>query len=148
GLFPSPQQLGFDMIVYLKVLDLLAELEPPVEWRRRMLGSIRRALVHGHISAVSDELELIPGVLQLRLRTIAEEVAEQLVPFYRWLDARVVCDPAVLAGEPVSRDSRLSVRRVGEALERSEKAATIREDYPYLTPEDIEFAPRYVRAYP
>ena len=148
GLFPSPPQLDFDMVVYLKVLDRLAELEPPVEWRRRMLKSIRNALMHGHISAVSEELELVPGVLQLRLRTVAEEVSEQLVPFYRWRDARVVSDPAILGGEPVFRDSRLSVRRVGEALERGEKVATVREDYPYLSAEDIEFAPRYVRAYP
>jgi uncharacterized protein (DUF433 family) len=110
--------------------------------------AIRNALMHGHMSAVAEELELIPGVLQLRLRTVAEEVSDQLVPFYRWRDARVVSDPATLAGDAVFRGSRLSVRRVGEALERGEKVATIREDYPYLTAEDIEFAPRYVRAYP
>ena len=148
GLFPSPPQLDFDMVVYLRVVERLAGLELPVDWRRRMLASIRDALMHGHISGVSDELELITGVLRLRLRTIAEEVSDRLVPFYRWRDARVVSNPAVLGGEPVFRDSRLSVRRVGEALERGEKVATIREDYPYLTAEDIEFAPRYVRAYP
>jgi uncharacterized protein (DUF433 family) len=148
GLFPSPPQLDFDMVVYLRVLDRLSELEPPVEWRRRMLASIRKALMHGHISGVSEELELVPGVLQLRLRTIAEEVSEQLVPFYRWRDARVVSDPAILGGEPVFRGTRLSVRRVGDAVERGEKPATIREDYSYLSAEDIEFAHRYVRAYP
>ncbi|MFL5304364.1 MAG: DUF433 domain-containing protein, partial [Polyangia bacterium] len=99
-------------------------------------------------SGVSEELEIVRGVLQLRLRTVAEEVSDQLVPFYRWRNARVVADPAILAGEPVFRGSRLSVRRVGEALQRGEKAATIHEDYPNLTAEDIEFAPRYVRAYP
>jgi uncharacterized protein (DUF433 family) len=148
GLFPSPPELNFDMVVYLKVLDRLAELQPPVEWRRRMLRSIRKALMHGHLSGVSEELEIVRGVLQLRLRTVAEEVSDQLVPFYRWRNARVVADPAILAGEPVFRGSRLSVRRVGEALQRGEKAATIHEDYPNLTAEDIEFAPRYVRAYP
>lgn len=148
GLLPSPPELDFDMVVYLEVLDRLAELEPPVEWRRRMLASIRNALAHGHMSAVSEELELVPGVLQLRLRNVAEEVSERLMPFYRWRDARVASDPAILGGEPVFRGSRLSVRRVGEALERGEKAATMREDYPYLTADDIEFAPRYVRAYP
>ncbi len=148
GLLPSPAELDFDMVVYLKVLDRLAELEPPVEWRRRMLASIRKALMHGRISAVSEELELVPGVFQLRLRTVVEEVSERLVPFYRWRDARVVSDPAILGGEPVFRGSRLSVRRVGEALERREKIATIREDYAYLSAKDVEFARRYVRAYP
>jgi hypothetical protein len=94
GLLPSPPQLDFEMIVYLKALDRLAELEPPVEWRRRMLAAIRGAMVHGHISSVSDDLELVSGVLRLRLRTLAEEVSEQLVPFYRWRDARVVSDPS------------------------------------------------------
>lgn len=148
GLLPSPPQLDFDMVVYLRVLDRLSELEPSVEWRRRMLASIRKALMHGRLSAVSDELELVAGVLRLRLRTLAEDVSERLVPFYRWRDARVVSDPAILGGESVFRDSRLSVRRIGEAIERGEKLATIREDYPYLTAEDLEFAPRYARAYP
>lgn len=148
GLLPSPPELDFDMVVYIKVLHRLSELEPPVEWRRRMLASIRNALMHGRLFAVSDEFELVAGLLRLRLRTVAEEVSEQLVPFYRWRDARVVSDPEILAGEPVFRDSRLSVRRVGHALERGEKVATILEDYPYLTAEDVEFAPRYARAYP
>ena len=147
GLLPSPR-LDFDMVVYLKALDRLAELEPSVEWRRRMLSAIRNAFVHGHLSSVSDEVELVSGVLRLRLRTLADEVSERLFPFYRWRDARVSSDPSVLGGEPVFRDTRLSVRRVGEAVERGEAVATILEDYPYLTPEDIEFAPRYARAYP
>jgi uncharacterized protein (DUF433 family) len=148
GLLPSPPQLDFDMVVYLKILDRIAELEPPVEWRRSMLASIRGALMHGRLSAVSDELELVAGVLRLRLRTVAEEVSERLVPFYRWRDARVVSDPRTLGGEPVFRGSRLSVRRVGDAIARGEDLAAIRADYPYLTAEDLEFAPRYARAYP
>jgi uncharacterized protein (DUF433 family) len=148
GLLPSPPLLEFDMVVYLKVMDRIAELELPVEGRRRVLASIRKALVHGRLSAVSDEFELVAGVLRLRLRTVAEEVSEQLVPFYRWRDARVVSDPTILAGEPVFRGSRLSVRRVGHSIARGEDLAAIREDYPYLTPEDLDFAPRYARAYP
>jgi uncharacterized protein (DUF433 family) len=148
GLLPSPPLLDFDMVVYLRVLDRLSELEPSVEWRRRMLASIRKALMHGRLSTVSDELELVAGVLRLRLRTLAEGVSEQLVPFYRWRDARVVSDPAILGGEPVFRDSRLSVRRVGDALEHGEAVATVLEDYPYLSAQDVEFARRYARAYP
>ena len=34
GLLPSPPRLDFDEAVYLRVLNLLAELEPSVEWRR------------------------------------------------------------------------------------------------------------------
>jgi hypothetical protein len=53
------------------------------------LAAIRKAPRHGRLSAVSDELDLVTGVLQLRLRTVAEEVSEQLIPFYRWKDSRV-----------------------------------------------------------
>ena len=148
GLFPSPPQMDFDMVVYLKVLDRIAELEPPVEWRRRMLASIRKALMHGRLSAVSDEFELVTGVLRLRLRTVAEEVSEQLIPFYRWRDSRVVSDPATLGGEPAFRGTRLAVRRIGDAIAHGEDLDAIREDYPYLTAEDLEFAPRFARAYP
>jgi uncharacterized protein (DUF433 family) len=148
GLLPSPPQLNFDMVVYLKVIDRIAELELPVEGRRRVLASIRRALGPGRLSDVSDESELVAGVLHLRLRTLAEEVSERLVPFYRWRDARVVSEPTVLGGEPVFRGSRLSIRRIGDAIARGEDLAAIREDYPYLTAEDLEFAPRYVRAFP
>jgi uncharacterized protein (DUF433 family) len=148
GLLPSPPKLDFDMVVYLRVLDRLSELEPSVEWRRRMLASIRNALMHGRISAVSNELELVAGVLHLRLRALAEEVSEQLVPFYRWREACVVSDPAILGGEPVFRDSRLSVRRIGDAIEHGEAVASVLEDYPYLTEQDVEFARRYTRAYP
>lgn len=63
--------------------------------------------------------------------------------FNRWLDARVTSDPSVLGGEPVFRDTRLSVRRVREALERGETVAAILQDYPYLTEEDVAFARRY-----
>lgn len=148
GLFPSPPRLDFEMVVYLKALDRLAGLEPPVEWRRQMLSVIRNAFAHGHTSSVSDNVELVSGVLRLRLRTLAEEVSERLLPFYRWRAARVTSDPSILGGEPVFRETRLSVRRISEAFERGEPLAAILEDYPYLTPDDVEFARRYARAYP
>jgi len=140
--------LDFEMLVYLKALDRLSELEPSVPWRRRILESIQNALMEGAFSALSDEVDVGGGILRLRLRSLAEEVSEQLVPFYRWRDARVVSDPAILGGEPVFRGSRLAVRRVGDARAHGEDVATILEDYPYLNTQDVEFARRYTRAYP
>ena len=54
----------------------------------------------------------------------------------------------VLAGEPIFRNSRLPVRHIGEMAEQGESVANILEDYPSLTPEDVEFARFYFRAHP
>lgn len=60
----------------------------------------------------------------------------------------LVSDPAIMGGETVFPGSRLTVRHVGGMLERGELSSIILEDYPYLSQEDIEFAPIYVKAYP
>jgi uncharacterized protein (DUF433 family) len=60
----------------------------------------------------------------------------------------VVRTAAVLGGEPVFRATRLSVRHVGGMLERGESPGTVREDYPYLTKEDLAFSRLFARAYP
>jgi uncharacterized protein (DUF433 family) len=51
---------------------------------------------------------------------------------------------AVLGGEPVFPGSRLAVRHVGGMLLNGAAAAEVKEDYPYLTDEDIEFAKLFV----
>lgn len=148
GLLSSPPRLDFDAVVYLRAVGLLSDLEPSVEWRRRLLASIRNQLVHGRTSSVPRDLELVEGVLALHLRTLADEVRDRLVSFYRWRDARIDSDPSILGGDDVFRGTRLSVRRIGESVERGETASAILEDYPYLTPKDVEFAQRFARAYP
>jgi uncharacterized protein (DUF433 family) len=52
------------------------------------------------------------------------------------------------AGEPVFPKSRLAVRQVGTMLLRGAAPADIREDYSYLTEQDIEFAKLFALAYP
>jgi uncharacterized protein (DUF433 family) len=58
---------------------------------------------------------------------------------------RVVEDDRILAGEPTLRGTRLSVRKIGDMINaHGERAITeIREDYPSVTEDDLEFAPRY-----
>ncbi len=68
--------------------------------------------------------------------------------FMRWRELRVTSDPSVLGGEPVFSGTRLSVRRIGEAAEQGEAVATLLEDYPYLTIEDVEFARWFARDLP
>ena len=57
-------------------------------------------------------------------------------------------DPEILGGEPVFAKSRLAVRQIGAMLLRGASIDDVRDDYPYLTDEDIEFAKLYAEAYP
>ena len=53
----------------------------------------------------------------------------------------------ILGGEPVFPRSRLSVRHIGGLILRG-AVDEVREDYPYLSESDIEFAPVYAKAHP
>ncbi len=64
------------------------------------------------------------------------------------LPTRVETNDNILGGEPVFPKSRLAVRQVGGMLIRGARPEDVREDYPYLKDEDIEFAVVYTRAYP
>jgi uncharacterized protein (DUF433 family) len=67
--------------------------------------------------------------------------------FLVWCEKRISDDLSVLGGEPVVSGTRLSVRRIGEAAERGETVATLLEDYPYLTEEDVAFARQFAIAH-
>jgi uncharacterized protein (DUF433 family) len=54
----------------------------------------------------------------------------------------------VLSGEPVFRGTRLSVRHIGGMALNGVPTEEIREDYPYLSDEDIAFATIYARMKP
>lgn len=53
---------------------------------------------------------------------------------------RITCIPAILNGQPSIRGSRLSVRRVIEALALYPNWDDLRREYPELEPEDIRQA--------
>jgi hypothetical protein len=53
-----------------------------------------------------------------------------------------------MAGERVFPGSRLTVRHVGELLERGDSPNDLLEDYPELSPQDLEFSQLFVKAYP
>jgi uncharacterized protein (DUF433 family) len=57
--------------------------------------------------------------------------------------ARIISDKKILAGEPVFRGTRLSVRHVGGMRLNGEPTERIIEDYPDLSAEDVEFAALY-----
>ncbi|MBE9242944.1 DUF433 domain-containing protein [Synechocystis salina LEGE 00031] len=65
--------------------------------------------------------------------------------FQRWAEG-LVQDPAIMGGETVFPDSRLTVLRIASLVERGEHPAAILEDYPYLKPIDLKFAPIYCQS--
>lgn len=57
-------------------------------------------------------------------------------------------DDDILNGEPVFSGTRLAVRHIGGMRIEGEPAERIAEEYPELTPDDVEFARLYTEAHP
>jgi uncharacterized protein (DUF433 family) len=139
---PSPPRLSFPTLVYLRALKLMGlqlKVDDRVRLARRLLDAVRS-------SPTIDTLD-IGDVLALRIGAVIKDLAERVQKFERWRD-NLVTSPDIMGGEAVFPNSRLTVRRVGGMLDRGEPPDAIREDYPYLRPEDLDFARLYVRAYP
>jgi uncharacterized protein (DUF433 family) len=135
-------RLSFSSLVYLLTLKQIG-LELGVADRKRLLKAVRNALAHG---AQPEEVPLTT-VLTLQIGTVVRDVESKVKAFETW-KAKLVCDEAVLGGEPVFPRSRLAVRHVGAIAERGEPVERILEDYPYVTERDVEFARTFARAYP
>jgi uncharacterized protein (DUF433 family) len=144
---PSPPRLALDAVVYLRALTELDALDPSIDGRKRFYARIRAALAGSEPPV--DELPLVDSgdSVRFRLRAVVDAIRERIDAFDRWKSERVVEEPSILAGEPVFRGSRLSVRHVG-VLAGRESIAIILEDYPYLTSDDVLFAAWYAKAYP
>jgi uncharacterized protein (DUF433 family) len=97
---------------------------------------------------MSPELErILSQAQQLDVSVVGQELHILADRFETWR-SRLVSNPNILGGEKVFPNSRLSVQRIGSCLERGETLTALREDYPYLTDEDFQFARIYVKAYP
>jgi len=141
----TPPRFKLPALVYLRVLRELG-LEPTVAERKKIYALIDKAFAR---SKKPTKVEVSP-VLELKLDAVTEEVQSMLERFENWKQRRVVIDPDIMGGEPVFARSRLTVRHIGSMLLRHGEAVMqeIREDYPYLKSEDIEFAKLYTMAYP
>jgi uncharacterized protein (DUF433 family) len=138
----SDVHVTLEDLLYLRVLGGL-DITLPARVRGR---------IHDEISAQyrehSDASEVVlSGAIVLRVREARDSVLKRLEQLRKWQES-LVSDPDILGGETVFPHSRLSVRRIGTALERGESRAAVKEDYPYLNDDDLEFAQLYVRAYP
>jgi uncharacterized protein (DUF433 family) len=136
----SPPRFSFAALVYFRALTLLG-LHLPTADRRRLYALIAEA-----VEAKRATVE-IGSVAELKVGAVRHEIEEKLRRFTEW-KRKLVTDDAILGGEPVFPKSRLAVRHVGAMLLRGASSADVREDYPYLTDEDVEFATLFATAYP
>lgn len=142
GVLEAPR---FDLasIVYLRTLTELGFEMSAVEDRKRLRLEIYRA-----IKGMSSTLRVaLSSITELNLDGVLREVKQRLERFYAWKQ-KLVVDDAILGGEPVFPGSRLAVRHVGGMLLRGAALDEVREDYAYLSDEDLEFSRLYARAYP
>jgi uncharacterized protein (DUF433 family) len=144
GLFgtASPPRFTLADAVYLRALGLLG-VQLGVDDRVKLHDLIGKAMASPKLPA---KLDLGP-VLEMKLGPMADDVRKRLARFETW-KGELVVDESILGGEPVFPKSRIAVRKVGGMLLRGAAIAELREDYPYLKDEDIEFAPVFAKAYP
>jgi uncharacterized protein (DUF433 family) len=140
--FPDPPRFSFIDLVYFDTVALL-DVQFGVDDRKKLYGLISAALAKGQRPS---RVEMSP-VLEIRLDRVTKDAEGKLARFESW-KKKLVTSEEILGGETVFPKSRLSVRRIGGLLLRGEGLEELREDYPYLTGEDLEFAPIFVRAYP
>lgn len=143
GILPqaTPPRLDFAALVYLRILGLLG-LDLGVDGRRDLHRLLAKATQQ---DPVPETIEWLP-LLTLKVGPVVRELTGRIEAFERW-KLKLVNNPDVLGSEAVFPKSRLAVRHVGALVEKGH-SDEVREDYPYLTDEDILFAHVYARAYP
>jgi uncharacterized protein (DUF433 family) len=142
GIFSRPS-FDFADLVYFDILAVLG-VQLAVDDRRKLYGVVAAAM---GARRPPPRAEISP-VLEVRLDRVAKDAEDKLARFEDWKKRRLATDPDVVGGEPTFVKSRLAVRHIGGMLLRGASIKEVREDYPYLKDEDIEFAPVYARAYP
>jgi uncharacterized protein (DUF433 family) len=138
----SPPRFAFPALVYCRAVARLG-FDLGVADRRKVYRMVKFALSSGKRP---EKVEVSP-ICEVNLGAVVEEMTDKLARFDAW-KKQIVVDDRILGGEPVFPKSRLSVRHVGAMVLRGATVAEIREDYSYLTDEDIELAKLYIQAYP
>jgi uncharacterized protein (DUF433 family) len=141
GILARPS-FTFADLVYFAVLAVLG-VQLGVDDRRKIHVVVAAAM---SARRPPPRVEISP-VLEVRLDRVTKDTQGKLDRFEAW-KKKLVTDESILGGEPVFPKSRLAVRQVGGMLLSGASTQEVREDYPYLKDDDIEFAPVFVRAYP
>lgn len=138
----SPPRFELAAVVYFRAIAELG-FDLGVEDRKKLYLLIRDAL-----RAKTPPARLaLSAITELKLGEIVSEVQGKLERFETW-KGKLVEDENVLGGEPVFAKSRLAVRQIGGMVINGASSKDVKEDYPYLKDEDIEFARLYTLAYP
>ncbi|WP_373538504.1 DUF433 domain-containing protein [Chamaesiphon sp.] len=137
---PNHHQLSFGTLVYLRALKEI-NFNFSVSYRIHLYEALQTAW-----EQQVPTLEF-GKFFTLKVSAICQELQTLIDRFEAW-KAGLVSSSDILGGEIVFPNSRLSVQRIGGSLERGESLEILREDYPYLTDEDLNFARLYVKAYP
>lgn len=138
----SPPRLPFSALVYFETIRL-SGLSWSVEDRARLYLLISDGLA----KTPAPETVEFASVLSLKLGLVVREMEAKLARFDAWKHT-LISDPNIMAGAIVFPRSRLTVRHVGEMLEQGESTSIVLEDYPDLSPQDLEFSHLFVKAYP
>jgi uncharacterized protein (DUF433 family) len=137
----SPPRFHLAEVVYLYTVAMLG-LEIGVDDRKKLC----RMIVAAMRSRKPHDLELSTYVV-VRLLSALHDVEERLSDFEKW-KKKLVQREDILGGEPSFPKSRLAVRHIGEMARRGASVEEIISDYPNLSKQDVEFAMRFVAAYP
>lgn len=78
----------------------------------------------------------------LLTENVSNTIKTSNTAFENWKRRRVVIDSRILGGEPVFLGTRLSVRLISDRL-NSGLEHEVKENYEYLSDEDIMFAKQY-----
>lgn len=138
----SPPRFDLAAVVYLCTVSSPGFEPGSVEDRKRLHELIRAALAPPERPATVRLSE----IAEVKIGSIVRDVEERIARFKRWRET-IVIDPDILGGDPVFPNSRLDVEHIGALTLQGVPASEILEDWPYLTPDDLEFAQVYLAAY-
>jgi uncharacterized protein (DUF433 family) len=96
---------------------------------------------------VSSNRLVLDDYLFIDMNKVAKDVAPRIDLYAEGL-SRIEEREDVLGGEPVFRNTRLSVAHIGKMRDEGEAIENILLDYPYLHKNDIEFAHLYYKSHP
>jgi uncharacterized protein (DUF433 family) len=140
GRMKSPPRFDLGAVVYFLIVSGI-ELDLAVEDRKKLY----RAIVAAIRSKSAHDLEVSAYVV-VKLGSAARDADKRLREFARW-KAKLVERDDILGGETVFPKTRLAVRHIGE-LARRGGTNEIVVDYRSLSEQDVDFAARFVAAYP
>lgn len=135
-------RLPFSAVVYLRAIRL-SGLSLAVVDRARLY----RLISEGLAKTPAPERVEFASVMSLSLGWIASEMASTMARFDAW-KRRLSSEPGIMAGEMAFPRSCITVRQVGESLERGHSPNDLLENHPELSPQDLELSQLFVKAYP